>query len=85
MAETDQVERRRALRMRTLKKGRIVVESKSTFNCTVRNLSATGGRLELPSVVGVPDSFVLDVVDGPKLLAHVVWKTFTALGVAFDD
>ena len=80
----DTVERRRAGRLRTLKHGRIFIDAMSTLNCAVRNMGAGGARLVLPSVVGVPERFTLDIAGDRRVAARVVWKTYTDIGVAFE-
>ncbi|MFD2648658.1 PilZ domain-containing protein [Devosia albogilva] len=75
---------RQAPRRRTLKGGRIVINNGfSTFECTVRNLSDTGARLKVASIVGLPDSFDLVMEDGTRHACRVAWKTETELGVTF--
>jgi len=71
-------------RRRTLRGARIVFNAgRSTINATVRNLSAKGAKLEVSSVVGVPDTFDL-VVDGTaRQPCRVVWRTLKELGVEF--
>lgn len=71
-------------RQRVLKGGRIVInDGFSTFQCTVRNLSAAGARLKVPSIVGVPDTFELLMDDGRKFACKAVWKTEFEIGVQF--
>ena len=53
-------ERRAHPRHRTLKAGKIVFNHHfSVVDCTVRSLSATGARLDVPSTFGIPDDFDL--------------------------
>ena len=79
-------ERKRYPRLRTLKTGRIVFDRRScVIDCTVRNLSAAGACLELPSTVGVPDRF--DLMIGPEKHprpCRVAWKDETRVGVTFQ-
>lgn len=71
-------------RHRTLKGALIVInDGFSTFKCTVRNLSETGARLMVASIIGVPDSFQLVMDDGRKFACTVVWKTESEIGVKF--
>jgi len=77
-------EHRRAPRQRTLKGGRIVInDGFSTFQCTVRNLSDTGARLKVASILGIPDQFQLVMDDGRKFSCSVVWRTAEEFGVTF--
>jgi len=66
--------RRQEPRGRTLKSARIVFNDRcSTVDCTVRNLSAHGALLLLPTSLGVPTEFEL-WLDGVTHLAHIVWN-----------
>ena len=59
-----QPERRKAPRKRTLKSACVVFNDRhSVIDCTVRNLSANGALLLLPSIVGVPNEFEV-CIDG---------------------
>ncbi|MBE0578148.1 PilZ domain-containing protein [Devosia sp.] len=74
-----------APRQRVLKGGRIVInDGFSTFQCTVRNLSATGARLKVAGVVGIPDAFELLMDDGRRFACIAKWKTEFEIGVEFD-
>jgi PilZ domain len=78
-------ERRKAQRHRTLKAGSITFNRDGGLDCRVRNLSPAGACLEVASQVGIPDDFVLVVeVDHVRAPCHVIWRTATRLGVAFD-
>jgi len=79
-------ERRSVPRHRTLKGGSIVFnEGRSAIDCTVRNLSEAGANLRVTSVVGIPDSFTLQMSDKTTRNCRVVWRKATELGVAFPD
>jgi hypothetical protein len=78
-------ERRKLPRRRTLKAGSITFNQDSGVDCRVRNLSPIGACLEVASQVGIPDDFVLVVeTDHVKMPCHVIWRTATRLGVAFN-
>lgn len=78
-------DQRASPRQRTLKGGRIVInDGYSTFQCTVRNLSETGARLKIASIIGIPETFQLVMDDGRKFACQVAWKTETEIGVKFD-
>ena len=77
-------ETRSSQRHRTLKGGKIVVnDGFSTFNCTIRNMSETGAKLLVPSVIGIPERFNLALDDGRSFACEVAWRTETELGVKF--
>lgn len=80
------LERRNSPRHRTLKSGKIVLENHtSVYDCRIRNLSEQGALLKLPSTVGIPDDFLLQIVNEDILVAaHVRWRSGTELGVQFE-
>jgi PilZ domain len=73
-------------RLRTLKTGRIVFDRRTcVIDCTVRNVSAAGACLELPSTVGVPERF--DLLIGPEKHprpCRIAWKDEKRVGVTFQ-
>jgi hypothetical protein len=76
-------EGRRAPRKRTLKGARIVFNNRrSAIDCTVRNVSAHGALLLLPSIAGVPNEFEL-WTDGTCHTARIVWKGAGKIGVSW--
>ena len=85
MDTTDGItEKRLFRRQRTLKGGRIVFNrSMSTVNCTMRNHSDGGARLDVASVLGIPDSFDLKLDGHPSRSVMVVWRKPEAVGVQF--
>lgn len=79
-----QEERRRIPRQRTLKGGRIVLnDGFSTFDCTVRNLTAEGAKLIVSSIIGIPQRFALAMQDGRQFNCETIWHTETEIGVRF--
>lgn len=73
-------------RQRVLKSGKIVFAGGSfSVDCTIRNLSTTGARLQVPTTVAIPDRFVLvDAHAGTRREATVVWRKADQLGVRFE-
>ena len=85
LIEAGPVERRKALRHRTLKAGSITFNRASSIDCRVRNLSPAGALLEVASQVGIPEEFVLVIEsDHARHPCRVIWRTATRLGVAFS-
>jgi hypothetical protein len=83
--ETRLDERRKAPRHRTLKAGSIRFNRSAGIDCRVRNLSPAGACLEVASQLGIPDVFVLVIdVDHLTRSCHVIWRTATRMGVAFN-
>jgi hypothetical protein len=78
------IERRLFRRTRTLKGGRIVFNNAmSTFNCTMRNHSDAGARLEMNSTLGVPVAFDLKLDGQPGRPCTLVWRKSDSMGVVF--
>jgi hypothetical protein len=78
-------ERRKPARRKTLKGGRIIFnEGWGTFSCTIRNISESGAKLQVESVLGIPSEFTLNFDDGsPPRKCVVKWRNPTTLGVEF--
>jgi hypothetical protein len=56
-----------------------------TVDCTVRNISASGARVDIASSISLPYAFTL-VIESDNLLrrCHAVWSHERRIGVAFD-
>ncbi len=80
---SNQAERRAEVRHRTLKGGLIAFNGgRSTIDCRVRNLSPIGAKLEVDTILGIPDTF--DLASGGETLAcRVIWRKLRELGVEF--
>ena len=81
----DIIERRVATRHRVLKGGRLAFRGGGGVDCTVRNISPTGARVDVANPVGLPDSFTLLIeADHVMRHCHPVWSHGTQIGIAFD-
>ena len=78
-------ERRRVPRHRTLKSGKIVVQSgRWVVDCTVRNLSTLGALLLVRNLAAIPEKFDLVLeTTGEHHLCRVAWRGEDRLGVEF--
>ena len=75
---------RQSQRRSTLKGGRIVFNAgRSTIDCTVRNLSSRGAKLQVTSVIGIPDTFDLLLEGHARQPCRVAWRSLKELGVSF--
>jgi len=84
MLADNQPEKRQIQRRRTLRGGRIVFNlGRSTIDCTVRNVSPRGAKLQVASSVGIPETFTLKLDEGTSQHCRVVWRTLKEIGVAF--
>jgi hypothetical protein len=78
------VERRTSQRNRVLKAATISFNQGGGIDCTVRNLSTTGASLEVASLFGIPDDFILTIRgDHVQHPCRVVWRKQKRLGVIF--
>ncbi|MGI9383960.1 MAG: PilZ domain-containing protein, partial [Methyloligellaceae bacterium] len=56
----------------------------SIFDCMVKNISDGGAKLRVASLLGVPQTFELDIKDyGEKFICETVWREQNELGVRF--
>lgn len=75
---------RARMRRRVLKAGRILFGGCVTLECTVRDISETGARLEFKDATQVPDTFELFVeLDGLSADCAVAWRKANLVGVGF--
>ena len=75
MLGETQDDHRKTQRRPTLKGGHIVFNhDRSTFDCTVRNLSRHGAKLQVGSPVGIPDTFDLMLPPHARQPCKVVWR-----------
>ena len=79
------IERRRYPRVPTQKPAKVVFNYNSVIDCTIRDLSDAGARLELPSASAIPQTFdlITDDPDGVHL-CRVVWRAQENVGVSFE-
>jgi hypothetical protein len=82
---TGDEQRRSVPRQRALKGGRIVFNhGSSSINCTIRNLSSSGAKLVVESVLGIPNEFELLLDDGTQSrLCARRWQSQEIIGVRF--
>lgn len=80
-------EQRRNQRQRVLKSGRIAYGGGSiVIDCTIRNLSSTGARLQVPTSVAIPDHFEFaEAATGKARQATVMWRKGDLIGIRFED
>jgi hypothetical protein len=77
------VEQRRAERRPVQWNAWIVFDDSSAQPCLIRDVSDQGARLEVASILGIPDRFILRAGSG-QLSALVVWRGIRQLGVTFS-
>lgn len=56
---------------------------RAVVDCTIRDLSDTGAKIELAADDGLPEAFFLHFADGRQAPVEVVWRAGPTLGVRF--
>ena len=81
------IEARRAERIRSFLRARIVYNNQnSTIECTIKNISPFGAKIELGNAMSIPDSFDLEIPQkGRSYRARLTWRSESAIGVEFID
>ncbi len=84
MWTTTMTEKRATPRHRVLKRGTLAFGG-GGIDCTVRNLSASGARVDIASPLGLPQNFTL-VIEADQFIRRCrpVWNTDRQLGVVFE-
>ncbi|MEM9026977.1 MAG: response regulator [Pseudomonadota bacterium] len=79
-------ENRDSQRRRMLKGGVIVFDCQHmTVPCVVRDISATGARLQVSEATAIPNTFELLVeLDGLRADCVVIWRASSRVGVKFE-
>ena len=79
------IEKRAAPRHRVLKHGTLAFAGGGGVDCTVRNISSSGARLDIANPIGVPQTFTL-VIEADQFMrrCRAVWSHEQRIGVAFD-
>lgn len=82
-AEGPSSDRRSETRFRkVLQAGKIVLPNGGVLDCKVRNRSESGALLQLASLTGVPDQFVLQIPSTAEMFAvEIVWRGDREIGV----
>ncbi len=85
MSEQPAAERRVLPRGRTFWKGTILFPGGlRSIECTVRNFTLKGARLDCGAVIDIPDHFELKIPQkGETFACHVVWRRSPEVGVSF--
>ena len=81
------IEARRAERIRSLLRARIVYNNQnSTIDCTVKNISHSGAKIELGNTMSIPNAFDLEIPQkGRTYRARLAWRDENAIGVEFIE
>jgi PilZ domain len=80
----SQMDRRIAER-RPVRKAGMIEFPGGAFSCMVQNLSEAGAALDVPSSIGIPEQFVLTIIErGDAVQCRSVWRTGRQIGVVFE-
>ncbi|HXN69769.1 MAG TPA: PilZ domain-containing protein [Bradyrhizobium sp.] len=79
------IEKRTVPRHKVLKGGTLAFSGGGGVDCTVRNISSNGARVDISSPVGLPEAFTL-VIETDHFIrrCHAVWSSEKHIGIAFD-
>lgn len=84
MADNNADLRRALPRRRVLKDAKLVLSDWSVVDCTIRDMSATGARLEFGGPTELPEELRLLVVSSNMLIpARRAWQRGLSAGVRF--
>ena len=80
-------EHRHAPRIRSFLRGEILHSNgNSKTECTIRDISDTGARLQVPSSVTLPECFDLVIPQkGTSERVRIVWNHSNEIGVLFEN
>jgi PilZ domain-containing protein len=82
--ETYMQEQRKIARSRALKSAKLIHGNSSVFDCTVRDLTDVGARIEVPNTVGLPENLDLTFDGGHSVRqCRFVWRALNKAGVEF--
>ena len=81
----NRVEKRAAPRRRVLKHGMLAFLGGGGVDCTVRNISLTGARVDIANPAGIPAAFTL-IIETDKFMrrCHTVWSSDQRIGLTFE-
>jgi hypothetical protein len=79
-------ERRTVPRMRSYLGAHLVFDHRrSVLGCVVRNISATGAKVQFPDTVCLPTRLHIEITQpAATYSAEVVWRTENEIGLAFQ-
>ena len=79
-------ERRKYQRLRVLKGAKLVLGTSSVLDCTVRDLSSTGARIEIQNATGLPGAVDITFDGGHTFRSCLLkWRKLNQIGVEFFD
>ncbi len=78
------VEKRASPRQKVFKHGVLAFNGGGAIDCTVRNISLTGARVDVVNLVSLPDAFTL-LIESDRFMrrCRAVWRNEGKVGVTF--
>jgi len=81
----SRADHRQTPRQRSYLGGKLVYGDYFSLDCVVRDITDGGAKLQLPQGQAVPDKvYLVDLKTAIAYDAHVVWRRYPLIGVAFD-
>jgi len=75
---------RKSARRRTLKAGKVILPNGAVIDCSIRDISETGARLEFAAVIVLPSEFDLLIVSSQtRTAAELLWHRGLNAGIRF--
>ena len=72
-------------RRKLLKNGRVLLSKWASIDCTIRNLTDTGARLEFTNPTELPTDFKLKILATDQVVpVELIWQRGLAAGVRFE-
>ena len=81
------VEARRGDRVRSFLRARIIFNNKnSSIDCTIKNISPSGAKIEVCNTFAIPAEFDLSIPAKNRVVrARMMWRDAEAIGVEFQE
>jgi hypothetical protein len=77
-------ERRRKIRARVLKGAKLVFDTDSIMDCTVRNLSDFGATIDIPNTIDLPERLSLSIDKCHSFRrGRLTWRKLNKAGIEF--
>ena len=76
-------DRRQDSRIPQFGSARILIEYGKSISCALMDRSDGGAKLKVVSVLGIPDTFLLQIGQ-ERIPARIAWRSPAEIGVAFE-
>lgn len=80
------MQERQSTRRKALKKGKILLSKWASIDCTIRDLSETGAKLQFEAPTELPAEFKLMIVTTEQVIpVELAWQRGLNAGVRFSS